>query len=109
MTSCTTDSLEKSLPFQSLVGNRPPWRWSQQLHEVFEVVDAPQPRVRIQSVLQSWNRIEKSNLCAVTARTNLVWKKIVGNSHFIAVRLSSKRQESSLLGFPLEPPNASCP
>src|SRR6185436_16204594 len=72
VTSCTTDSLEESLPFQGLVSNGSPWRRSQQLHKVFEVVDAPQPRVRIQRILQSRNRIEKSNLRAVTARTNLV-------------------------------------
>ena len=85
VTSCTTDGLEKSLPFEGFASNRSAWRRSQQPHEVFKVINAPQACIRVKGILQSGNRVEESNFRAIAAGANLHGKKIVSNSHFIAV------------------------
>src|SRR5262245_33574427 len=64
---------------------------------------------RIGPVLRVWRRIAEAELLGRDPGCELVGKELVGDAHFVAIRVATERSECGMLRLPAKAADASIP
>ena len=106
MAGRAADCREDPFAFADLIGDTFAPDWGQEPHERGEVVDTPPPRSRIADVLGIGDPVAHPHLLRGDPERYLLREDVVGNPHFVAVRVGTERQQRGVLRLPAEAADA---